>query len=283
MTGHRYTCDIKKLLLGSHGFFFVFFFLRDVAKHQSTWYFGFERAIQVLSVLSSLIPSTRRDRLFGCVVPYWELSGVCLPVSSICWVAHSEQGQVARDSRLLTERKANQSDPSSKTSSLLCVSWVLTPKQATSAVERTDLPGVSRPRSETEAGRVKTGDPRGGARRSTAAWWRQHNCQSWRWSRLSRSGHRGQRSAARPPVAHPGWGPTWFWEAPQSSAWRGSGPRPPRGCSKSQAVRVATTDVVEPGRECLIRGTVHGNQAVPGDLMLSPRWRLWWKAHSTDC
>lgn len=39
---------------------------------------------------------------------------------------------------------------------------------------------------------------------------------------------------------------------------------------KSHAVRVARTVMVEPGHEYLIRGTVHGNQAVWGHMMLSP-------------
>ncbi|KAI3352572.1 hypothetical protein L3Q82_005508 [Scortum barcoo] len=44
----------------------------------------------------------------------------------------------------------------------------------------------------------------------------------------------------------------------------------PETTQKSHAVRVARTVVVEPGQEYLVGGTVHCNQAVQGDMMLSP-------------
>uniref|UniRef100_A0AAV2MLW5 Peptidase A2 domain-containing protein n=1 Tax=Knipowitschia caucasica TaxID=637954 RepID=A0AAV2MLW5_KNICA len=44
----------------------------------------------------------------------------------------------------------------------------------------------------------------------------------------------------------------------------------PETVSRSHAVRIARTLVMEPGQEYLVKGTVHLDEAIQGDMMLSP-------------
>lgn len=179
-------------------------------------------------------------------------------------------------------RKANKTNPFIKTSSLLCVhhrfnerrgeSWVLTPEASYFGCGEDRSPLRLRPRLGTEAGRVNTGDhevgpgdlPLLGQANITVSINNREvevdflvtdiegnevllGCPflTQAEAQLDFGKHRVLFGEGVPYVH--------LETAP-----------------KSHAVRVARTVMVEPGHEYLIRGTVHGNQAVSGNMMLSP-------------